>query len=160
MTQTPNLKNITYRGGVLEFRIPSSWNEEYGEDGGGVFWDPAGQSGTLRLDILTFEKNGELPAEPARSVLESSKRTGELQVLDNGNAVLEYRKTTTEDGDELVIYFWEVANFVPPNHFRLAIFSHTILVEEASDSAIRSEIDLLRSEITASIFSPTLGVLP
>jgi len=49
------MKTIEYRGGVVSFRIPSKWKEEYEEKGGGTFYEPVQDSGTLRLNIITFK---------------------------------------------------------------------------------------------------------
>src|SRR3954471_16013798 len=52
---TVPLKTITYRGGLVRFRIPADWQEEYEEAGGGTFYAPDDQSGALRLNVLTME---------------------------------------------------------------------------------------------------------
>jgi hypothetical protein len=39
------MKTIVYRGGVVTFRIPAHWQEEYSDIEGGTFYeDRAGQS--------------------------------------------------------------------------------------------------------------------
>ncbi|HMI53316.1 MAG TPA: hypothetical protein VK525_17510 [Candidatus Saccharimonadales bacterium] len=38
--ESPTLKTINYRGGVVRFRIPADWVEEYEEAGGGTFYKP------------------------------------------------------------------------------------------------------------------------
>jgi hypothetical protein len=43
------LKTINYRGGVVRFRIPADWTEEYEDVGGGTFYKPGKNTGTLRL---------------------------------------------------------------------------------------------------------------
>ncbi|MBK8594774.1 MAG: hypothetical protein IPN83_04160 [Holophagales bacterium] len=40
------MKSITYRGGLVTFRIPRHWVEEYEEDGGGTFYEDRPDSGT------------------------------------------------------------------------------------------------------------------
>ena len=50
-----NLKTISYRGGVVTFQIPSTWIEEYEEQGGGTFYEDSPDSGTLRLNVMTFK---------------------------------------------------------------------------------------------------------
>src|SRR5262245_49372554 len=67
--KTTNLKVINYRGSVVRFRIPAGWNEEYEEDGGGTFYLPGDESGTLRLNVLTLEgpeKQRQLPEAAAK----------------------------------------------------------------------------------------------
>ena len=87
--QAPKMQTIVYRGGVVEFSLPVRWVGEYGDQGGGVFWDPDANGGTLRLDLLTFEKGGNLGASPARSMLESLRGEGVVRDLPHGNAVRE-----------------------------------------------------------------------
>jgi len=50
------LKTINYRGGIVRFRVPSSWLEEYKPEGGGTFYEDASDAGILRLNVLGFEK--------------------------------------------------------------------------------------------------------
>jgi hypothetical protein len=159
-TQAPDMQTIVYRGGVVEFSLPVRWVAQYGDQGGGVFWDPDVEGGTLRLDLLTFEKGGNLGTSPARSVLESLRGEGVVRDLPRGNAVREYQSFAQEHGEELKQFYWEVANFVAPNHLRLAIFSYIILKSGERDATIRKEIALLREAIPAVTFSAELGQLP
>src|SRR5262249_38298122 len=120
------MKTIRYRGGVVTFRGPAYWTEEYKEDGGGAFYDEDHETGTLRLNVLTFASNTPVTTRTAMSVLEPRREEnqGELIDLGHGNALLRYTDETEEDGDPLTIHYWEIANVVPPNHCRLAIFSY------------------------------------
>jgi hypothetical protein len=52
---TAPLKVITYRGGLVRFRIPAAWREEYEDAGGGIFYAPGDDTGTLRISVLTME---------------------------------------------------------------------------------------------------------
>src|SRR5262249_16042687 len=129
------MKTIRYRGGVVTFRIPAHWTEEYQEDGGGVFYDEDNDNGTLRLNILTFSSKTPVTSRTAMSLLEPRREEyhGELTDLGHGNALLRYTEQTEEAGDPLTIHYWQIANVVPPNHFRLAIFSYTVPTELADD---------------------------
>ena len=95
-SNTP-LKTIVYRGGVLKFRIPSSWKEEYSDMDGGTFYEDRPYSGTLRVKVITLKvptnvNHGSVLPEHARivtfsyTVLGSDAATvrtlGELAVLD------------------------------------------------------------------------------
>jgi hypothetical protein len=60
----PKMKTIAYRGGVITFRVPSTWKEEYQPEGGGTFYDPRPGSGTLRLNFMTLKAPpGKLPVD-------------------------------------------------------------------------------------------------
>ena len=50
------LKTIEYRGGIARFQIPESWVEEYEPRGGGTFYEPGDDTGTLRINVLDFER--------------------------------------------------------------------------------------------------------
>ena len=52
--QPQKMKTISYRGRVVEFRIPSSWKEEYSDIDGGTFYGDKPDSGTFRLKIITL----------------------------------------------------------------------------------------------------------
>jgi hypothetical protein len=54
MPDRDGMKTIRYRGGIVTFRIPAHWTEEYKEEGGGIFYDEDNDSGTLHLSVLTF----------------------------------------------------------------------------------------------------------
>ena len=45
--ETTPVKTINYRGGVVRFRVPADWQEEYEDAGGGTFYAPGDDTGTL-----------------------------------------------------------------------------------------------------------------
>jgi hypothetical protein len=70
-------KTIRYRGGLVEFRVPRSWVEEYGEDGEGAFYEPTPDSDTLRLSVLTFRSPSSVDSETPIDLLRPrSERRG------------------------------------------------------------------------------------
>ena len=60
---TMSSKPVIYRGGLVSFNIPSRWREEYELQGGGTFYEVGEDTGTLRLNVLTFEKKENLSIE-------------------------------------------------------------------------------------------------
>jgi hypothetical protein len=60
--EPPKMKPIVYRGGIITFRVPATWKEEYEAEGGGTFYDDRPDSGTLRLNVLTFKAPEGKPA--------------------------------------------------------------------------------------------------
>ncbi|MBL8085918.1 MAG: hypothetical protein JNN26_25045, partial [Candidatus Obscuribacter sp.] len=65
------MKTIVYRGGIVKFQIPSHWKEEYEEEGGGTFYEDSADSGTLRLNVLTFESESPLGENSSQELLKS-----------------------------------------------------------------------------------------
>jgi hypothetical protein len=153
------LKTINYRGGVVTFSIPASWREEYEPEGGGTFYEDKPDSGTLRLNVLTFEGPS---VGPSPSAIETLARPGDkerqVRPLRDGNAVARYIKSGGDQGQLLQIHYWEVANPVPPRHMRFVVFSYTILASQASDALIREELALLDRLICDAKFADKPGI--
>jgi hypothetical protein len=152
-------KTIRYRGGLVEFRVPRSWVEEYGEDGEGAFYDPTPDSDTLRLSVLTFRRPSSVDSETPLDLLRprSERRGVALERLPNGNALISYSAPAEEDGIALVLHHWEVANAVPPAHARIAVFSFTTRVSQAAGAP--ASLRWIDEEIRQARFSAELGIL-
>ena len=154
------LQEISHQG-VLRFRVPSGWSAQLRDGGGAVYWDPSGNSGVLRLDLLTFNRSGAVTEDSALEVVSHpEKPDSRIGRLENGNALAEYEESTKEDGEALHMWFWELASVVPPRHLRLAIFSYTVIAREAALPRTLRTVALLRSEIAAATFAAEPGVLP
>ena len=158
---TSELKTIVYRGGVVRFRIPADWQEEYEPAGGGTFYAPGDETGTLRLNVTTFgAPPGEaLTADDAEGFLTSfaSKYDVSVQPLRPGIAMIRYDLPSKESGHALTIRYWQVAQVIPPGHVRQSLFSYTVLAKMFDDWLIRHEMDLLEREISVAEFAPVLG---
>jgi hypothetical protein len=152
------MKTIRYRGGIVTFRIPAHWTEEYEEEGGGIFYDEDNDSGTLRLNVLTFASKTPVTTRTAMSLLEARRQEDEGTLIDlgNGNALLRYTDVAQEEGEFLTIHYWQIANVVPPNHFRLAIFSYTKPTELADDD-MATDVAMMEEELRVCRFAEELG---
>ena len=151
------LKSIAYRGGLVTFRIPSTWCEEYEPDGGGTFYQQGGDS-TLRLNVLTMTSKDDLSEDSAVNAVARPTDNRQIRKLRNGNAVARYVHTATEEGRELEIHYWELAGPLPPRHMRLAIFSFTIPASKSKDGVVLNELELIDSSISAAEFAKVHGV--
>ena len=157
------LKTIVYRGGVITFRVPMDWIEDYGERGGGTFYRDTPQAGTLRLYVtrMSHEKivTPELVYNEPSVDYRGMKRSflPDLQMLPNGNSVLRHRRTSLSWFRRIVLHFWQVYNPVPPHHMRLALFSYTVLKARDTNPECIQEIELLDREIRCAQFYPELG---
>lgn len=153
------LKEINYRGGIVKFKIPVNWVEKYEEDGGGMFYEDAPNTGTLRLNVLTVkapvDSKGNLSAE-ALSIVSGSEPNN-IEILSNGNALSRSIERTKEQGQKITLYWWFVANTIPPNYVRVANFSYTILTSQENMDEFKNEIKLLDEQIKNCVFHPKLG---
>jgi hypothetical protein len=152
------LKTINYRGGIVRFRIPASWEEEDDEEQGGTFHDEE-EPGILRLTVLTIATKGKNPAASTERLLQqrSEEQGVQLQRLDNGNALIHYRKEIEEEDEPLTIWYWEILGLLPPRHARLAVFSFTVEREEANDEDIQELVATLNRELERCEFGQELS---
>jgi hypothetical protein len=151
MTRT---KTISYRGGVVTFLVPESWHEEYEPSGGGTFYEDRPDSGTLRLNVLSFSSKD----EPAQQMALRAFPTGSYEILSNGFPMQYEIKEATDHGEKLHLHSWSIAVPVPPHSIRLVVFRHTVLAGQESDPLIKSELDFLQSSISSAHFSQPPGV--
>jgi hypothetical protein len=157
------MKTIRYRGGVVTFRIPEYWEEEYEEEGGGTFYDEDVDAGTLRLNTITAQSKTPVTTHTAREMAQkrATAESGTLTGLGGGNWMVEYTQTydETEDEGALTIRYWEITNPVPPNHLRVAIFSYSVRTElfEGNDAEVIDELAMLDRELRLCTFASEIG---
>lgn len=63
-------KTINYRDGFVRFDIPDHWVEEYEASGGGTFYELGGDTGTLRLSVLSFKTDIDVAADNPLTVFQ------------------------------------------------------------------------------------------
>jgi len=156
------IKTINYRGGLATFRLPAHWAEEYEQDGGGMFYEPGSDSNTLRINVLTMEAPDHIPVINQQAAIDSLSSLRhpagvKPEALASGNALLRYAEPATEDGHNLIMHRWEIANPVPPRHMRIACFSLTTLESDTQDQKTLALIELLDEELRQCTFWPDLG---
>lgn len=155
------MKTIQYRGGVVAFRIPSFWTEEYQEEGGGTFYDEFEDTGTLRLNTIVVSSKQPVTTHQARAM--AAKRAaiegGTVEDVGGGNWLTTYTQTTEGDGDgpPLTIRYWEITNPVPPNHLRVALFSYSVATDILEDEDVTAELEMLEQELRGCRFAATIG---
>jgi hypothetical protein len=160
-SKQPELKTINYRGGVVTFRVPSHWREDYARDGGADFYDEAPDSPTFRLAVTTLQAPSPITAVSAPEVLAGLRQASHgIERLPNGLALIRYTEPAEDRGHRLLITYWLVANPIPPSHARLATFSFTTLERQQRDPSIQATIQTLDREVRAATFATEIGVTP
>ena len=156
------MKTVKYRGGVLKFRIPASWKEEYSDWDGGMFYEDVPDSGTLRVRMITAKKPPNVD-DSALAVLQpvlnglGKKSTDVVQV--GRNALLRYEDSGLEEGTKLRIFYWVFGNPVPPGNARVVTFSYTVLEAQAATSQTRQELKMLDAVLLDTEFAERIGVV-
>ena len=154
------LKTINYRGGIARFQVPSSWMEEYEPQGGGTFYEVGEDTGTLRINVMDFESPADkvIGAKTAYDLLTSLESVGETECLPSGNAIARSSRTGLESGENLLIYTWHVGVCVTPTHFRMVVFTYTILAAQEHEPTMQQELELLDRSIANGEYPAVRGV--
>lgn len=149
-----SLKEINFHGGVIKFNIPSNWKEEYGKNGKGAFYEDAPDTGTLRLSVVTMEAppdaKGNLLVLALSSIPDIDQKN--IEILANGNALAHAVQRSEDEGTKITLYWWYLANHVPPNDVRMAVYSYAILTSKENDRKTKEEIGLLERQIKNAVF--------
>jgi hypothetical protein len=164
-TGAVRFKTIVYRGGLVRFRIPAHWIEEYEHEGGGTFYEEGPDTGTLRLNVLTFEARQVDRVQSTSEFLATYLReqpAAEVIARADENASLAFWKFHEQDEDEpaLAIRYWQVANLVLPAHMRMAVFSYTMLRALKDKQRFIAEVQMIDDEVRRCTFAEQLGILP
>ena len=153
------MKTISYRGGLITFRVPATWKEEYQPEGGGTFYEDRPDAGTLRLNVITAKAPaGKLPSDGySFFALKSFAKDERLTKTPHGDGMRIFKDATEERGTKIDLYCWEIAQCIPPETLRIATFTWTILASQSSDPKFQKEIEFLTNEISKAYFYPELG---
>jgi len=96
------MKTINYRGGVVTFRIPSSWKEEYSDTDGGTFFEDKPDSGTFRIKVITLRSPSEITRDSALTILNTLKQAqGKAERMKDGNALACYEDLAIDRGHKI-----------------------------------------------------------
>ena len=148
-------KTIQYRGGIVQFRLPAHWQEDYDPQGGGTFYEDRADSGTLRLEVLTANlREGEL----FERAIERACSVGDFELLASGLRMRRRTIASEEQGTAIHLHRWEIAVPVPPNQLRVVCFTHTILASQETHRAIAEELAFIGKSIRDAEFSREPGI--
>ena len=156
-TDESSLKEISYRGGLVRFRVPANWREEYPPDGGACFYEDVADSGTLRLETITATSPTSITAADSPRVLADISRATSaesIEVMPSGYALSRYCQCPIERGQELHVAYWSIAQVVPSSKIRVATFSYTLLAGQEHEPRFQEELRLVDAEVRKSTFWP------
>lgn len=153
-----SMKLINYRGGIAKFCLPSSWIEEYEPAGGGTFYENKPDTGTLRINVMEFDKPPDDPTRTACDFLSKIGNANSAKILCDGLAISHFTERKNENEKRLVLYTWQIGVRVTPVHFRLIVFIYTILAEHEFDNNVQQEITMLDKSIVQGEYPAVRGI--
>jgi hypothetical protein len=148
-------KEVSFLDGAIRFEIPKEWLEEYEPDGTGVYYDSAPDAGTLRVSLITAEAaTDHEPHEAAIDLLREDREVDpkRVELLPGGNAFGSWVKRSSERGDAITQFWWQIVNTAPPRHIRIAMFSYTVLTANEKSAKTVSDVGLLERSLRQARF--------
>ena len=155
-----HMRNVVYRGGLATFAIPALWIESSDDDGATMFYSPGKAAGTLRISVTTFKSPLSIGTGAAVKLLRetSSIDAKSIEQLADGNAIAKAESHAVEQENPITLYWWYIANPVPPNHIRLAAFSFTVLSRDAANPSTLHDLRVLDASLHHVVFAPEVAV--
>lgn len=151
------MKLINYRGGIARFYLPSSWVEEYDQDGTGTFYEDKPDASTFRISVMgIMDDSGR--AQTVDAVIAQISEAESVERLPGGIAIAQSSCLTNKDGDELLIYTWYIGVPLAAAEFRIVIFTYAILAVHESEPYALQEIAMLNRSISEGEYSAARGV--
>ena len=153
------LKVISYRGGLVTFRIPIHWVEEYEANGGGTFYENGPDTGTLRLHVLTLKAPPSITENVAFHALAnlSDVEVSQIRLLLPNLVLAQNTRRSSENGYDITLKQWWLASAGEDGIVRVAYFTYTILTSQERDESILKEYSMVQREIeNAKIYSGSI----
>ncbi|HLW53016.1 MAG TPA: hypothetical protein VKW06_09235 [Candidatus Angelobacter sp.] len=158
MTGIRRLDEVSIFNGKLSFLIPHEWIEaESGDSEAYLYQAPDGHSGWLRVSLITT-KGVPDPGERIMKLFSDFENVTRDEIT--GNLTHRSEKDTVEDGDRLHIYYWFVGGVVLPDIAYEAVFSYTVLADNATETTTKSEIQVLDQLVSKARFHAVDGNRP
>ncbi len=147
-----NTKRINYRG-ILSFELPRDWIEEYDDELGAAFYKDLEDSATLRLSLISLKAPSDIGELNAVKVLDKfNSKESKIITLTNNNAYKMYYERTIDEGNEITIFYWYLAQVIKPSGARLAVFSYTFLSNQLEKKSIQQEIEFITEQVKKAEF--------
>lgn len=144
------LDEVGVFGEKIRFLIPHEWVEvDDGADDVYLYQAPHADSGWLRVSLITLTTD-----EPEERLLRLFADSGSVFISQKrGNYVARSQKHSHENGNDIHIYYWKVANVVLPDRVLEAVFSYTILAERQEETETQETVELVGNLVAETIFS-------
>ena len=152
MDNITRLDRVSIFNDKLSFLIPHEWIEILDDDDY-LYQYPEAESGWLRVSLLTVKTGEEAPAPRLRKIFDSKENV--IVEHQTGNLVSTYEKDSENDGVRIHLWYWMVANVVPPNLVREAIFSYTVLIERIIEEDTKRMVKLVGQLVSQADFCPS-----
>jgi hypothetical protein len=134
------MKTVNYQRGLVSFDIPAHWREDTDPAGSARFYDDSDDTGTMRLNVLSFgRKTSQTIEDTARDVF----RDQPYEMLP-GKLPMRHALTMEDEGGEsLQVHRWDVLVAVSPQQWRLVCFGYTGLASAEGEARTQEEFRIV-----------------
>lgn len=140
------MKLVRYNGGIVSFKLPLNWKESDYNDGEATYYRDDEDSGTLRINVTSMKSTSENDGG-----ITLASDTG--MHVQEGYRLKEEVKYMNEDGDNMLIYFWDVYVPIEDKSQRVVSFSYSILESQQDNPLILEELNFVRNTILTAHYS-------
>jgi hypothetical protein len=151
MENAARLDRVSIFDDKLSFLIPHEWVEIFDTDHY-LYYHPETESGWLRVTLISVRTGDEAPAECLKKIF-GSKENVDVE-HQTGNLVSVSDKESEEDGNRIHLYYWMVANVVPPDLVREAVFSYAVLLDRVHEEGTKEMVRLVGELVSRADFRP------
>lgn len=154
--QHQNIKQITYRGGLIVFSIPGDWLEQYEPDGGGTFFRDGDNDRTFYLNVITAQSANPVTADSSSPALSTMFRQT-IEGFDNGYALTKKIEYTEDRREKITMHTWLLSAPLPPDTVRIANFTYVVLSSRDQSQQTLQDLAFLESSVRQARFSLERG---
>lgn len=145
-TDLIKIKEIKFLEGILTFKVPLNWIEEYEDsDVGVMYYADSPASGTMRVRLLTMKSPESITFKNIRDVLKSVN--GEMINLPNKNAYKYYYEETIDSDHQITNFYWSLTQIIKPYKVRLVNFFYTILFNQRNVESVQKEVSFIINKL-------------
>jgi hypothetical protein len=145
----------------VSFLIPHEWVEGHANGNFYFYHAPEADSGWLRVSLITPRMTQESAANEIQQLENDWVNDPKVFVFreeNTGNLLKKWEKSDTEDGTDIHLYYWSVANTVKPDKVLVALFSLTILADRIDAPETRYLVSLMEGLISLTQISETYRI--
>lgn len=140
-------KTFRSHGEAVEIQLTDAW-ECSPEDNGVALYVKGRKSGTLRIDVLHFEKDLNIPGSSVSALLKlSNDWNTPILGRDIGDEYVHFVKEYDEDGEALYHTYWYFAKYPSDSEIVVAVVSYAIEKSLLGDSVHAQDLAFVEQQV-------------
>lgn len=141
------MREIRYNDGAVRFKIPEHWEEEYDEEGTGIYYKDAEDSGTLRVTMVAADAEEDESTQTAAEFVKSLDIYKGLKqaTTSNKDVIIQHIERVTEEDTPLTFYFFDRVHRSKDDYFQIVHISWTIETRFEDEQHYKNDLKLVEN---------------